>query len=179
MHTTQFLAESMKDFKGLYHRLLSPRVVALVVTLRVDQLPNVMVAAWHTPVSANPPILAVCIAPNRLTHRLLENGGEFTVNVPPYSLLDKVEIAGFNSGLNYDKSKLFHYIPAMKVNVPVIEEAIGTIECKVNRMLEMGDHSVIFGNVVAAHAKGFAEIWKSSTPLLHLGSNYFTDLKKP
>lgn len=172
------MSASTKDLKGLYHRLLSPRVAALIVTLRVDMLPNVMAAAWHTPVSVNPPILAVCIAPNRLTHKLLQNGGEFTINIPPPSLQGKVEIAGYNSGLNYDKSKLFHYVPATKVNVPIIEEALGTIECRVNRILEMGDHSVVFGNVVAANAKGFGEVWKSTSPLLHLGSNFFTELKK-
>jgi flavin reductase (DIM6/NTAB) family NADH-FMN oxidoreductase RutF len=108
----------------LYHRLLSPRVAALIVTLHEDGLPNVMVAAWHTPVSIKPPILAVSIAPGRLTHRLIQN-------------------------------------------------ALGCIECTLNRILEMGDHSVVFGNVVATYAKGFKEVWISSSPLLHLGSDYY------
>jgi len=160
----------------LYHRLLSPRVAALIVTLREDGLPNVMVAAWHTPVSIKPPILAVSIAPGRLTHRLIQNAGEFTVNIPDASLIKEVKIAGSKSGASYDKSKLFRYVPGLRVRTPVIKNALGCIECTLNRILEMGDHSVVFGNVVAAYAKGFKEVWISSSPLLHLGSDYYTTM---
>jgi len=161
---------------GLYHRLLSPRVAALTVTLREDGLPNVMVAAWHTPVSIKPPILAVSVAPGRLTRRLIQNAGEFTVNIPDASLIKEVMIAGSKSGTSYDKSRLFRFVPGLGVRTPVIKNAIGCVECTLNRILEMGDHSVVFGNVVAAYAKGFKEVWISSSPLLHLGSDYYTTM---
>jgi flavin reductase (DIM6/NTAB) family NADH-FMN oxidoreductase RutF len=171
------MAEEMSCLERLYHRLLSPRVAAIIVTLREDALPNAMVAAWHTPVSINPPILAVSIAPGRLTHKLIQNTGEFTVNIPDLSLVKEVMIAGSKSGSSYDKSNLFNYVPGLKVRAPVIQNALGSIECTLIRILEMGDHSVVFGNVVAAHAMGFKEVWlPPSSPLLHLGSDYYTTM---
>jgi flavin reductase (DIM6/NTAB) family NADH-FMN oxidoreductase RutF len=168
------MARENGHLKSLYPRLLSPRVAALIVTLREDGLPNVMVAAWHTPVSVKPPIVAISIAPRRMTHGLIQKSGEFTVNIPDALLIKKVKIAGSRSGESYDKAKLFSYVPGRRVRTPVIKNALGCIECTLNRILKMGDHSLVFGNVVAVSAKGFKEVWTSSSPLLHLGSNYYT-----
>jgi len=167
-----------KDLNSLYYRLLCPRVVTIVVSLRPDGKPNAMVAAWHTPVSVNPPIVAIAIAPSRFTHNLIQNSGEFTINIPDMTLVEKVEVAGYNSGESMDKSTLFDYAPSRMLKTPIIENAIGVIECKLNRMLEMGDHSIVFGNVVGVSAKGFGEVWRTSTPILHLGTNFYTELKK-
>jgi flavin reductase (DIM6/NTAB) family NADH-FMN oxidoreductase RutF len=159
-----------------YHRILSPRVVALVTALRPDGLPNTMAAAWHTPVSINPPILAVSISPDRTTHQLIQEMGEFTISVPDESLLRGVIECGSRSGAEEDKSKIFEYVPGTRLRTPILKNAIGTIECTLNRVLEMGDHSVIFGNVVAADANGLSEIWISRSPLLHLGSIYYVKM---
>ncbi|MDI9643993.1 MAG: flavin reductase family protein [Candidatus Verstraetearchaeota archaeon] len=166
------------DLSEFYHRLLSPRVAALVVTLKEDMRPNVMVAAWHTPVSVRPPIVGVCIAPSRLTHLLIHRNREFTLNIPDLSMKDKVEAAGSSSGRDFDKSTLFKFAPSVKIRTPVIEGAIGVVECELGRTIDVGDHSVIFGNVVSCRAKGFWEVWRSESPLLHLGSNFYTVMKE-
>lgn len=161
------------DLAGYYHRILSPRVVALVTALRDDGLPNTMVAAWHTPVSINPPILAVAIAPARATHRLILDTEEFTMSIPDESLMDKVLVAGSATGKTLDKSRLFNYAAGEKTRTPVIRDALGSIECTLNRVIEMGDHSVFFGNVVAAYAMHMDEVWSGASPLLHLGSSHY------
>jgi flavin reductase (DIM6/NTAB) family NADH-FMN oxidoreductase RutF len=170
------MARKSDHLKNIYNRLLSPRVAALIITLREDGQPNVMVAAWHTPVSIKPPILAVAIAPSRMTYGLIKRNEEFTINVPDASLIREVKVAGSKSGATYDKVRLFSYIPALRVKTPIIRNTIGHIECTLNRILKMGDHSVVFGNVVAAYAKGFREVWISPSPLLHLGSKYYTTM---
>lgn len=148
------------------------------MTLKEDMKPNVMVAAWHTPVSVKPPILAVCIAPGRYTHSLLMKNREFTLNIPDLSMKDRVEVAGSKSGREFDKSSLFAFAPSSKVKAPIIADALGSIECEVDQLVEVGDHSVVFGKVVACQAKGFGEVWKTSSPLLHLGSNFYTVMKE-
>ncbi|MDH5810974.1 MAG: flavin reductase family protein [Candidatus Methanomethylicaceae archaeon] len=156
----------------LYHRLLSPRIPVIVVALRDDNVPNAMVAAWHMPVSSNPPILALSIAPDRLTHQLIEKRGEFTVNIPPPSFLEKIKIAGSISGRIHDKSKLFKFVQGASIKTPIIDESMGAIECRLHRILEVGDHSIILGDVLAARAKNFKEVWLSS-PLMHLGGTKY------
>jgi len=162
--------------ENLYHRLLSPRIPVVVVTLREDESPNAMVAAWHMPVSLDPPILALSVAPGRFSRQLIEKRGEFTVNVPPPSLLEKVKKAGTLSGKFHDKSALFKFVKGTSIETPIIDECIGAIECKLHQILEMGDHSVIFGDVMAARARSFDEVWLSS-PLLHLGGAKYIKLK--
>jgi len=166
------LSEWILGLESLYHRLLSPRVPVIVVTLRDDDKPNAMVVAWHTPVSLNPPILALSIAPDRLTHRLIEKRGEFTLNIPSPALLEKVKTVGSVSGKSYDKSTTFNFTKGTIIKTPIIDESMGAIECKLHKILEMGDHSIILGEVVAARAKSFDGIWLSS-PLLHLGGTKY------
>ncbi|MCX8182035.1 MAG: flavin reductase family protein [Candidatus Methanomethyliaceae archaeon] len=166
------MSEWVFGLESLYHRLLSPRIPVIVVALRDDDLPNAMVAAWHMPVSSNPPILALAIAPDRFTHGLIEKRGEFTVNIPPPSLLDRVKIAGSISGRLHDKSKLFKFIKGTSIKTPIIDESLGAMECRLHRILEMGDHSIILGNVLATRAKKFEEVWLLS-PLLHLGGTKY------
>jgi len=157
-----------------YHRLLSPRVAALVTALDRNKKPNTMVAAWHSPISNRPPILSVAISPLRYTHQLILEASEFTVCIPPKSMLRQVEAAGASSGKNSDKSALFNYLPAHKIRAPVIQGSLGAIECTLNRALEVGDHSVIFGNVVNCSSDALGDIWEAS-PLLHLGLNYYAE----
>ncbi|MDH5806266.1 MAG: flavin reductase family protein [Candidatus Methanomethylicaceae archaeon] len=161
-----------KVSENLYYRLLSPRIAAIIVALKKDGSPNSMIAAWHMPVSINPPILAVSISPNRYTHKLILESGEFTINIPSPLLLDKVIKAGTISGKFYDKSGLFNFIKSTKLKTPIIEECMGSIECMVIRGMEVGDHSIILGKVVAVNAKDFDEVWKTS-PLLHLGGDKY------
>lgn len=144
----------------------------VVVSLRDEGLPNAMVAAWHMPVSINPPILALSIAPDRFTHRLIEKTGEFTVNIPPPSLLEKVKVVGSISGKTHDKSTLFRFVRGINVKTPIIEESLGAIECRLHRIVEMGDHSVIFGEALSVRAREFNQVWLSS-PLLHLGGTKY------
>jgi len=165
-----------RDEVNYFHRLLSPRVSALVTALREDGEPNTMVATWHSPVSLNPPIVAVAISPIRTTHGLILNSEEFTISIPGASMIKKVVAAGSPSTDISTKSRLFDYVPAVKVRTPVIRDALGSLECEVNRVLGIGDHSVFFGNVVAAYAKGFDEVWTGTAPLLHLGSSFYAAL---
>ncbi len=167
-----------KNFCEFYHRLLSPRVAALVVALRDDGRPNVMPAAWHTPVSVNPPVLAVCISPLRYTHSLILKNREFTVNIPDLSVKAAVVEAGSKSGRESDKSSLFNFAPPAKIKTPLIDGAIGAIECELSQAIDVGDHTVFFGDVVACRAKGFGEVWKGKSPLLHLGSSFYTAMRE-
>jgi flavin reductase (DIM6/NTAB) family NADH-FMN oxidoreductase RutF len=167
------MSGEIRDLAGEYHRLLSPRIAALVTALRGDERPNTMVAAWHTPVSINPPILAVAIAPLRTSHDLIMKSEEFTLSIPDESMIKKVLVAGSTTGYGFDKSELFNYRKGQKIRTPIITEALGNIECTLNRVIAIGDHSVFFGNVVAASAREFKGVWLGSSPLLHLGDESY------
>jgi flavin reductase (DIM6/NTAB) family NADH-FMN oxidoreductase RutF len=119
-------------------------------------------------------MVAVAISSLRYTHELILATSEFTICIPPKSMLEQVEEAGSLSGRESDKSAIFKYIPAKKVKAPVIQGCLGTIECTLNRAVEVGDHSVFFGNVVHSSSQNLGEVWAVS-PLLHLGSCFYAE----
>jgi flavin reductase (DIM6/NTAB) family NADH-FMN oxidoreductase RutF len=174
LNNNSFMPSTTGTSTENYHRLLSPRVVVLVTALRRDKKPNTMAVAWHSPISIRPPVLAVAISPLRCTHGLILATSEFTISIPSKSMLRQVEEAGSVTGKEVDKSALFSYSPAKMVKTPVVQGCLGSIECTLNRAVEMGDHSVIFGNVVHSTSEGMRDVWEVS-PLLHMGSNYYAE----
>jgi len=167
------------------NRLINPGSVVLV-TSQYEGLFNVMAAAWTTPISHAPPLVGVSISPDRLTHSLIEKGGEFVLNVPGVSLAEQVKFCGTHSGRDIDKFKEAKLTPADAelVSVPLVGECLGHLECKVEGSYSLGDHTLFVGRVVAVHARTgtFSETWlladRENRPLHHLGGAYFGALEE-
>jgi flavin reductase (DIM6/NTAB) family NADH-FMN oxidoreductase RutF len=161
-------------------RILHPKVAALLTSIGRDGKANVAAFAWVTPVSADPPLVAVSCAPRRYTYKLLKETGEFVINIPASNMLNQVWICGSKSGREVDKFKTAKLTvkPASRVKAPIIEECIGYMECKVVNELESGDHVLFIGKVLAAGVKKgyFTDKWEVDKVnlLLHLGGPHFT-----
>lgn len=166
-------------------RLINPGPVVLVTARHKDAI-NVMAAAWTTPISHEPPLVGVSISPRRFTHDLIEKSGEFVLNVPGRNLLERVEFCGSMSGRDVDKFKEAHLTPveAKEVCAPLIKECLGHLECAVVEAIDLGDHTLFVGQVVAAWAEEgtFNGTWllkdEEAKPLHHLGGTYFGILEE-
>ncbi|MDW7982038.1 MAG: flavin reductase family protein [Thermomicrobium sp.] len=166
-------------------RLLEPGPVVLVTSHYRGQ-PNVMTAAWVTPISLDPPRLGLAIHPSRLTHEFLSRGEYFALNVLTVEHLDAIHLCGMLSGRDADKfarSRL-HPVDAVEIDVPVIDEAIGHVECGVIARLSLGDHDLFVGEVlaVAAEREVFGDRWLEleEAPLVHhLGAEWYAVLARP
>ena len=55
---------------------------------------NLITLAWATPVSIDPPMIGIAVAPARFSHDLIARSGEFVVNVPGSALLQAVWYCG-------------------------------------------------------------------------------------
>ena len=164
--------------RALY--LLHPYNASLVTCKGRDNKINVMAVAWVIPVSVNPPLLAMSIRPERYSHDIIIETGEFVVNIPTFKLAQKVLFCGRRSGREHDKFKEASLSPqkARRVNAPIIKECIAHLECKVVKTIKTGDHTLIIGRIVTAYALDgyFEEVYdmKKFRPCLHVGKNYFT-----
>ena len=121
------------------------------------------------------------IAPDRYSHSLIEENGEFVVNIPSRVLVKEVEYCGRVSGKNLDKFKAAKLTaePAKRVKAPIIKECIGHLEGRVVKSVAAGDHTVFIGEVLAAYADEslFSErSWnlKEAKVLQHLTSNFYS-----
>ena len=125
-----------------------PQTVAFIAVAK-----NVMPAAWHTPISARPPLYGVLISPKRHTFDLLMKEKGFTVNFLEYKLARISAQAGSISGKNIDKiEKLgISYYNADKVNGLILESSYAAFECEKYGVSEYGDHHLFIGKIVLIH----------------------------
>lgn len=161
--------------------LLHPQPVAIVVSVDDAGRPNGMTASWIIPVSRNPPLLCVAIAPTRYTYRLIRSARDFTVNVLEETLLSESEYFGRVSGSvedKFSKSRLTLGKSAA-VKSPHILESVAVLECSLYREVEAGDHVIVIGKVEKAWVKKGSRIGNTYDPgkariLLHLGGERYT-----
>jgi flavin reductase (DIM6/NTAB) family NADH-FMN oxidoreductase RutF len=143
-----------------------------------------MTLTWIMPASINPPLIAISISPTRYTHQLIQETGEFVINIPTIDIIDAVFFCGAVSGIKCDKFKETGLTPlqARKVKLPIIKECIAHLECKLKNQLTIGDHTVFIAEVVEAYADkniladGRYNLEKTKM-LYHLGVEEFTTIQ--
>jgi flavin reductase (DIM6/NTAB) family NADH-FMN oxidoreductase RutF len=161
------------------YRLLHPMHTVIVSCIGKAGKPNITTLAWAMPTSSNPPLVAISIGPGRHSHTLIQESGEFIINLPTLEILQATYAAGSLTGRSFDKFKKAGLtpIPAKKVKAPAIRECIAHVECTVEDQFTTGDHTIFVGKVVAAYADPgvFAEMYdpKKARLLYHAGGNNF------
>jgi flavin reductase (DIM6/NTAB) family NADH-FMN oxidoreductase RutF len=139
MHTTE-------KFEKFYY--LFPQTVAVIGVGR-----NLMPAAWHTPISAVPPLYGILISPKRYTYELLKNEKGFTVNFLNHDQADLIAKLGSTSGRTIDKLDRFDIttMPGRCVNGTLMHLSYAAYECEKYDMHEYGDHFLVVGRILLIH----------------------------
>jgi len=134
--------------------LLVPAPVVLLSSVGETGSPNVMSLSWAGVACGTPPMVSVAIRPERLSYRLIRETGEFTLNIPPASLVRAVDFCGMVSGQERDKFAEARLTPiaGLKVRAPLIRECPVNLECVVRHSLVLGSHVLFVAEVVALHA---------------------------
>jgi len=116
--------------------------------------PNIITLAWVGTVCSQPPMVGIAVRPERHSHHLLREVGEFVVNLPSVDQVAAVDRCGTVSGRDHDKFALcgLTAIPAGKVRVPLIAECPIHLECVVRQVHPLGTHDLFLGEVVAVQA---------------------------
>ena len=114
--------------------------------------PNIITLGMFMNVSISPLMVCIGVAPERYSHDLIEEQGEFAVNVPTTDIMDEMHRCGITSGRDCDKfaSTGLTPIPAQMIRSPLIKECYGHLECRVVQAHTCGDHTLFVGEVVAA-----------------------------
>jgi len=173
-----------KDSITSFWRITAPHPAVLATAVSKKGKPNIISLAWAIPASIKPPLFVISVGKTRYTHQLLEETGEYVVNVPTKELADKVQFCGSVSGRSVDKiaKSGLTLKPAKKVKPPIIAECIAHIECKVINKVSAGDHTLFVGEVLAAYAEdAFTDKWDISKVKLlqHVGVNTYSTPSEP
>ena len=153
----------------------------ILITAGYDKGRTITPCAWHVPLSKSPPLLGVALAKKHFSSGLIQKSREFIVNIPEWKLLPQVVACGKTSGRDTDKFKSagFSAKEAGELrHAPVIEECVGTVECRLRETNEMGDHYFFVGEVTLARARADCFInncWDTAKVdfIFHLGGNSF------
>jgi flavin reductase (DIM6/NTAB) family NADH-FMN oxidoreductase RutF len=145
-----------------------PDPIALV-TVTTAEHTNVMTVGWTSPVSMKPPILMVSIAPQRFTHDLIAEAGEFGVSILADDQKRLSQLAGTLTGKKVNKLERseFETFPADTINAPLIAGARAWFECKLHSQQTVGDHTVFYGEVMRA------SVDDTKMPLVLFDKRYF------
>jgi flavin reductase (DIM6/NTAB) family NADH-FMN oxidoreductase RutF len=164
------------------YRLLHPMHTVLVSCVGKRGKPNIITLAWAMPTSISPPLVAISIAPRRLSHALIEETKEFVVNIPTMDILKETLFCGRTSGKDCNKFKETGLTPspARKIKPPIIKECLAHLECKFHSQFTTGDHTIFVGEIIEAYAdkKAFTGKYnlKNARMIFHLGGNEFATL---
>lgn len=162
-----------------------PTSNVVLVTCGIGEEANIITVGMYMPISIDPQLVCIGIAPQRFSHNLIEKNGEFVVNSPSITIEKEMHYCGIKSGGNVNKWKEtgLTAIPSIKVKTPRISECFGHLECKVVGSHVIGDHTLFVGEVVSASVD--EEVMKgnlldplSAKPIVHKNHVYFTITEK-
>ena len=115
---------------------------------------NIITVAWTGTICTNPAMAYISVRPERHSYNMIKETGEFVINLTTRELTYATDYCGVKSGRDVDKFKECSLTkePAVNVNVPMIKESPVNIECKVERIDELGSHHMFVAKVLTVHA---------------------------
>jgi len=116
---------------------------------------DIIAVSFCMPVSRIPPLVAIAVGKQAYSAILIDQHKEFIVNVPEAKLKKEIYYCGYHSGRDVEKFKETGLTPgaARLLKIPVIEECVAFIECKLSNKIDTGDKFLYIGEVVEAYAE--------------------------
>ncbi len=130
--------------------LLSPLPAALVTCGTVEE-PNVLTIAWTGIINSSPAMTYISVRPERWSHHIIKESGEFVINVTTDNLVRAADFCGVRSGKDTDKFAEMNLtaLPASKVSAPILAQSPISLECKVTEVKHLGSHDMFIAEIVA------------------------------
>lgn len=122
-----------------------------VVTTVVDGVRHGMTASSFSSVSLDPPLVSICLDRRLYSHGLVESSGVFGISV---LAKDQAEVARRFAGMAGDVADRFdgETWSTAATGVPLLDSALGWLDCRVLHAYPGGDHTIFVGEVLAGHA---------------------------
>ncbi len=118
------------------------------VTARHGDEVGLMTANWIVQSSFDPPMLALAAEADSRTRRLIEAGGAFAVNVYETGQRELAGQLGRTFAKHPEKQDEVAWKPGPATGSPLLDAALGWVECKVVNHMPSGDHVLYVADVV-------------------------------
>ena len=125
-----------------------PNALALVGSKAGDER-NAMTASWISQLSMEPVLIGIGVDNSAVTHRLITEGGCFTVNL--WDSDDTRVFVKFSKPAVDEAGTLNgRAVRAATTGAPVFDEAIAWLDCEVRQSHDLGTHTLFVGELVDA-----------------------------
>lgn len=132
---------SSADFRTALSRFASG--VTVVTTKDATQRSFGITVSAFCSVSLDPPLVLICIEKTAGSHHAFEQSGRFTVNILSSN---ETGVSEHFASLVEDKfAGIDHAVD--EHGVPILQGALATLQCKLFKSLDGGDHSIFLGEV--------------------------------
>ena len=123
-----------------------PNALALIGS-RAGEERNGMTASWISQLSMEPVLIGVSVENTAVTHRLISEGGSFTVNL--WDAEQTRVFVKFSKPAAYADGTLNgRPVREATTGAPVFTEAIAWLDCEVRHSLDLGTHTLFVGELV-------------------------------
>ena len=124
-----------------------PNALALVGSRFGDEW-NAMTTSWITQVSMEPVLVGIGVDNSSVTHRLISNGGAFSINL--WSASDTKTFVKFSKPARKEGWALNDRpIREGVTGVPIFDEAVAWMELSSHSAHDFGTHTFFVGEIVA------------------------------
>ena len=130
--------------------MLYPVPAVMVSCMRPGERPNIITVAWAGTVCSAPAMLSISVRKERYSHSIIEETGEFAVNLVNKELTFATDYCGVRSGRDVDKFREMKLTeqPSRYISAPGIAESPLVLECKVKQQIPLGTHDMFLAEVV-------------------------------
>lgn len=166
--------------------MLYPLPVVMVSCADKAGNDNIITIAWTGTICSDPAMLSISVRPERHSYKMIEETGEFVINLTTEELAFATDYCGVKSGRDMDKwaaAKLTRE-KADIVSAPMIKESPVNIECKVREIIPLGSHDMFLADVVNVNVddaymeeNGKFDLAKAN-PLVYSHGTYYKTGKK-
>jgi flavin reductase (DIM6/NTAB) family NADH-FMN oxidoreductase RutF len=121
-----------------------------VLTTRVGDTINGMIASWVSQVSYAPPLIMVAIHPNRYSHNLVEEGPSLALHI-----IDREQREMLKIFKGPDPAMKFSGIPwgPGQTGVPILENCLAWLELMVKERHTPGNHTLFICEIIAGGSR--------------------------
>jgi flavin reductase (DIM6/NTAB) family NADH-FMN oxidoreductase RutF len=163
------------------YRLLNPGSPVLVSVGDAER-DNLFTVTWNMPLRKDPGMVGILSGKRHFSYPLIIKTGEFGLNIPDLSILEATLGCGRTSGSKVpDKFARFGLTrqKASRIQAPLVSEALGSLECRVCQVVDLGRSSLLIAQILAATAdprhfdKGAWRFDNGLKLIHHLGADDF------
>ncbi len=136
--------------------MLYPVPAVMVSCMREGDVPNIITVAWAGTICSAPAMVSISIRKSRFSHAIIQESGEFVVNLVDKSLVRAADFCGVRSGRDTDKYSEMKLtpLPSRYIKAPGIAESPVNIECRVREIKELGSHDLFLAEVAGVTIDG-------------------------